>query len=84
MNWELGTCVIALVTLLVVISGFIFVGGQVVQIVKDTAKRTDGNDALLKEHGVRINGHDIALTRLEAWNQGAEAAAKWNVGGKVD
>lgn len=75
MNWELGTCVIALVTLLVTVSGVIFLGGKIVQRVDDTAKRTDKHEELLEQHGVRINGHDVAITRLDSWNKGYEAAA---------
>lgn len=78
MNWELGTFIVALVTLLVVIAGFIFVAGEIKQEVKETRRRTDANEALLKEHGERIGGHDVELERLKAWNEGAEAAAKWN------
>lgn len=77
MNWELGTFIVALVTLLVVIAGFIFVAGEIKQEVKETRTRTDANEVLLKEHGARIGGHDVELARLNAWNEGAEAAAKW-------
>lgn len=77
MTWEAGTCIIALVTLLVVISGGIFLGGKIVQRVDETAKRTGDNEVTLKEHSVRLNGHDVAIARHEEWNKGAEVAARW-------
>lgn len=77
MNWAAFAAIASLSGIVVTIAGVIFTYGELTQRVNDGEKRADRHEQRLDAQGLLINGHAVAIARLDEWNKGAEVAARW-------
>lgn len=79
-GWIIVAAIASMCGVLATLAGAIFVYGQLTQSVRDNAKRTEKHEERLGDLDTLVNGHAVAIARLDTWNAGYEAAAKSNAG----
>lgn len=75
MNWAeaVTTVVMGLVTIFVVLWNSARTDGRSAERLEGHERRLESHSTTLKEHGITLNAHEVAIVKLEAWNDGYRA-----------
>jgi hypothetical protein len=75
MNWSAIAAVVSIVTLVVLVFGIVYAGGKMAQRIDDNVNDLRDHKLRLDGHDIRHISHEVEIAKLVEWKNGYNAAA---------